>query len=154
MNRQLIKLSVLSFVAGYSCIASAKPPRFGICHPVVSVDINTRRAESLGVVGAVFDLRNIKNMRQPEPTSDTKVELLVPPRHGEYRVKEATSPSEWPDYQYLGDKGYTGEDTFTVKVHLREGPVEATYFTKVVVGDSAAVSHCKKHFGRDTWRIR
>ena len=88
-----------------------------------------------------------------EASPDTKVELVEGPSHGRFLVEPPTTLGSWPDYQYLGDTGYGGTDTFTVRVHLAESIIQATYFTQVVVGDSAAATHCRKKFGRSAWRL-
>lgn len=136
-----------------SAVAAGGTLRLGLCQPVLKDFVASRKAESLAILGNVGDYLSRRDGRPVPVGADAEVSVLAPPRHGSFDTTPADGPGGWPGHWYLGDAGYGGQDQFTVRVRLGQRVVDVTVFTTVVIGDSAAMSFCRRVHGSQVWRL-
>lgn len=127
--------------------------QLGLCQPVLKDFLVSRKPESLAILGTVDEHLSRLGGKSKHVGPDTEVGLVSPPQHGRFYMTPADVVGGWPGHWYLGEADYQGKDQFTVRVKVGQQLVDLTIFTSVVVGDSAAVSWCRKSYGSKVWRL-
>jgi hypothetical protein len=130
----------------YAQANNAKLLKLGICRAISTDAINMGIPGGLAL-GHVDEYLSRISGKKVEIPASTEFIVVKSPQHGQLildaplNLPMGTYPHYY--YGYLGERGYEGEDQFTLRFVVDGQPIEATFFVRIVGDLLEALDVCK-----------